>query len=107
MRSELFEPLPDGTDVHRWTLERDGVRVRVLTYGGILQSVEAPDREGARAPISLGFDDLAGYLAHPQPYLGALVGRYANRIAGGRFTLDGRVHKLARNNGSNSLHGGE
>ncbi|MFI0236269.1 aldose epimerase family protein [Streptomyces sp. NPDC016845] len=107
MRSELFDALPDGTDVHRWILERDGVRVRVLTYGSILQSVETPDREGARTSVSLGFDDLAGYLAHPEPYLGALVGRYANRIAGGRFELDGRVHALAQNNGPNSLHGGE
>ncbi|WP_394434439.1 aldose epimerase family protein [Streptomyces sp. SGAir0957] len=107
MRSELFDALPDGTDVHRWTLERDGVRVRVLTYGSILQSVEVPDREGARTSVSLGFDDLAGYLAHPEPYLGALVGRYANRIAGGRFELDGQVHRLAQTNGPNSLHGGE
>ncbi|MEV5610488.1 aldose epimerase family protein [Streptomyces sp. NPDC052225] len=107
MRSELFGTLPDGTDVHRWTLERDGVRVRVLTYGGILQTVETPDREGAEAQIVLGFPDLAGYLAHPAPYLGALVGRYANRIAGGRFPLDDRIYHLAQNNGPNSLHGGE
>ncbi|MFI7384913.1 aldose epimerase family protein [Streptomyces sp. NPDC049813] len=107
MRSELFDALPDGTDVHRWTLERDGVRVRVLTYGGVLQSVEVPDREGARADIVLGFPDLATYLARPEPYLGAVVGRYANRIAGGRFPLDERVYHLAQNNGANSLHGGE
>ncbi|MET9494554.1 aldose epimerase family protein [Streptomyces sp. NPDC006552] len=107
MRSELFDALPDGTDVHRWTLERDGVRVRVLTYGGVLQSVEVPDREGARDDIVLGFPDLSTYLAHPEPYLGALVGRYANRIAGGRFPLDGRIYHLAQNNGPNSLHGGE
>ncbi|WP_428954895.1 aldose epimerase family protein [Streptomyces sp. cg35] len=107
MRSELFDALPDGTDVHRWTLERDGVRVRVLTYGGILQTVEVPDREGARDGIVLGFPDLASYLAHPEPYLGALVGRYANRIASGRFPLGERTHELAQNNGRNALHGGE
>ncbi|MGW2339938.1 aldose epimerase family protein [Streptomyces sp. NPDC001661] len=109
MRSELFGtlPAPDGTPVHRWTLERDGVRVRVLTYGGILQSVEVPDRDGAVADVALGFADLDGYLAHPEPYLGAVVGRYANRIAGGRFPLDGRIHHLAQNNGPNALHGGE
>ncbi|GAA2344644.1 galactose mutarotase [Streptomyces kunmingensis] len=107
MRSELFDALPDGTDVHRWILERDRVRVRVLTYGGVLQTVEVPDREGATDNIVLGFPDLATYLARPQPYLGALVGRYANRIAGGRFTLDEQVYHLARNNGANSLHGGE
>ncbi|MEV1019002.1 aldose epimerase family protein [Streptomyces sp. NPDC050264] len=107
MRSELFDALPDGTDVHRWTLERDGVRVRVLTYGGVLQSVEVPDREGVLANIVLGFPDLATYLTLPEPYLGATVGRYANRIAGGRFLLDERVYHLAQNNGANSLHGGE
>ncbi|MFF6999132.1 aldose epimerase family protein [Streptomyces sp. NPDC008313] len=107
MRSELFGTLPDGSPVHRWTLERAGVRVRVLTYGGIVQSVEVPDRDGLALDVVLGFSDLAGYLAHPEPYFGALVGRYANRIAGGRFPLEGRVHELARNNDPNSLHGGE
>ncbi|WP_306320783.1 MULTISPECIES: aldose epimerase family protein [unclassified Streptomyces] len=109
MRCELFGNLPDHdrSPVHRWTLERDGVRVRVLTYGGILQSVEVPDRDGAVADVVLGFADLDGYLAHPEPYLGAVVGRYANRIAGGRFPLDDRIYHLARNNGANSLHGGE
>ncbi|MEU6661159.1 aldose epimerase family protein [Streptomyces sp. NPDC046821] len=107
MRSELFGTLPDGTPVHRWTLARGGVRVRVLTYGGIVQSAEVPGRAGATADVVLGFPTLDGYLAHPEPYLGALVGRYANRIAGGRFRLDGRTYELARNNGPNSLHGGE
>jgi len=105
--SELFGTLPDGTPVHRWTLERAGVRVRVLSYGGIVQSVEVPDRAGHTADVVLGFADLHGYLAHPEPYLGALVGRYANRIAGGRFALDGVTYSLARNNAPNSLHGGE
>ncbi|KPI03203.1 Aldose 1-epimerase [Actinobacteria bacterium OK074] len=105
--SELFGTLSDGTPVHRWTLERAGVRVRILTYGGIVQSVELPDREGHPANVVLGFPDLDGYLTHPEPYLGALVGRYANRIAGGRFPLDDREYALARNNGPNSLHGGD
>ncbi|MFI6204899.1 aldose epimerase family protein [Streptomyces sp. NPDC051041] len=105
--SELFGTLSDGTPVHRWTLERAGVRVRVLSYGGIVQSVEVPDRDGRRADVVLGFADLDGYLTHPEPYFGALVGRYANRIARGRFALDGRTYALARNNGPNSLHGGE
>ncbi len=105
--SELFGTLADGTAVHRWTLQRAGVRVRVLSYGGIVQSVETPDRAGRSANVVLGFDDLDGYLAHPEPYLGALVGRYANRIAGGRFPLDGRTYALARNDGPNALHGGE
>ncbi|MFG2497237.1 aldose epimerase family protein [Streptomyces sp. NPDC048441] len=106
MRSELFGSLPDGTPVHRLTLERGGARVRVLTYGGIIQSAEVPSRSGRCEPVALGFDGLQGYLDHPGPYLGALVGRYANRIAGGEFVLDGRTYRLARNNGSNALHGG-
>ncbi|WP_369213603.1 aldose epimerase family protein [Streptomyces flavofungini] len=107
MRCELFGALPDGTPVHRWTLERGGVRVRVLTYGGIVQTAEVPDRSGRVASVALGFERLEEYLKHPGPYFGALVGRYANRIAGGVFTLDGRTHRLARNNGANALHGGE
>ncbi|MET8687900.1 aldose epimerase family protein [Streptomyces sp. NPDC004732] len=106
MRSELFGTLPDGSPVHRWTLERAGVRVRVLTYGGIVQSTHVPDRSGRVASVALGFEELAGYLAHPGPYFGALVGRYANRIAGGSFEVDGRAYRLARNNGPNALHGG-
>ncbi|MFD5309096.1 aldose epimerase family protein [Streptomyces ardesiacus] len=105
--SELFGTLSDGTPVHRWTLERSGVRVRVLSYGGIVQSAEVPDREGNTTDVVLGFADLDGYVAHPEPYFGALVGRYANRIAGGRFPLDGRTYALALNSGANSLHGGE
>ncbi|MFD8233069.1 aldose epimerase family protein [Streptomyces sp. NPDC059696] len=104
--NELFGTLSDGTPVHRWTLARAGVRVRVLTYGGIVQCVQVPDREGRAGDVVLGFPDLDGYLAHPEPYLGALVGRYANRIAGARFTLDGRTYALEPNNGPNSLHGG-
>ncbi|MDQ1045181.1 aldose epimerase family protein [Streptomyces sp. V4I2] len=105
--NELFGTLSDGTPVHRWTLERAGVRVRILSYGGIVQSVEVPDREGHAADVVLGFPELDGYVTHPDPYFGALVGRYANRIAGGRFPLDGRTYALALNNPPNSLHGGE
>ncbi|MFF8968381.1 aldose epimerase family protein [Streptomyces sp. NPDC014995] len=105
--SEHFGTLSDGTPVRRWTLERAGVRVRVLSYGGIVQSVEVPDRAGRTANVVLGFADLDGYLAHPGPYLGALVGRYANRIAHARFALDGVTYPLAPNNAPNSLHGGE
>ncbi|MFI6033060.1 aldose epimerase family protein [Streptomyces sp. NPDC051315] len=105
--SEHFGTLSDGTPVRRWTLERAGVRVRILSYGGIVQSVEVPDRAGRTANVVLGFADLDGYLAHPEPYLGALVGRYANRIAHARFPLDGVTYPLAPNNAPNSLHGGE
>ncbi|MCL7377208.1 aldose epimerase family protein [Streptomyces sp. 35G-GA-8] len=97
----------EGTPVDRWTLERAGTRLRLLTYGGIVQSVEIPDRNGTVANVALGFPDLAGYLGVGGPYFGALVGRYANRIGGAAFTLDGRTHRLAPNDGPNSLHGGE
>ncbi|MFF8711091.1 aldose epimerase family protein [Streptomyces sp. NPDC015184] len=106
VRTEEFGTLADGTPVHRWTLERDGTRVRVLTYGGIVQSAEVPDRDGARADVALGLPDLAGYETFTGPYFGALVGRYANRIGGARFELDGRVHRLAPNEGRNQVHGG-
>ena len=99
--NELFGTLPDGTPVHRWALERAGVRVRILSYGGIVQSVEVPDREGRAGDVVLGFPHLDGYLAHPEPFLGALIGRYANRIAGARFPLDGVTYALAPNNGPN------
>ncbi|WP_446038404.1 aldose epimerase family protein [Streptomyces sp. SID1121] len=97
----------EGTPVLRWTLDRAGTRVRLLTYGGVVQSVEVPDRHGTVADVALGFPDVAGYLGSRGPYFGALVGRYANRIAGGAFTLGGRTYRLARNDGPNSLHGGE
>ncbi|MFC8091075.1 aldose epimerase family protein [Streptomyces sp. NPDC057301] len=104
--SEHFGTLSDGTPVHRWTLERAGLRVRVLSYGGIVQSLEVPDREGHAASVVLGFADLEGYVSHPGPYLGALIGRYANRIAHGRFPLGGLTYALDPNNPPNSLHGG-
>ncbi|MER6537457.1 aldose epimerase family protein [Streptomyces sp900105755] len=104
--SELFGTLSDGTEVHRWTLERAGTRVRVLSYGGIVQSAEVPDRDGRTVDVVLGFAGLDGYLENPGPYFGALVGRYANRIAHARFPLDGVTYALEPNNAPNSLHGG-
>ena len=105
--NELFGTLSDDTPVHRWTLERAGVRVRILSYGGIVQSLEVPDRDGRAGNVVLGFADLEGYLDHPEPFLGALIGRYANRIAGGRFPLDAVTYALEQNTPPNSLHGGE
>jgi aldose 1-epimerase len=103
---EAFGALADGTEVYRWTLERGGTRMRVLSYGGIVQSLETADRHGRRANIVLGFDNLDSYVAAPTIYFGALIGRYANRIAKGRFTLDGATYQLPLNDGENSLHGG-
>jgi len=101
-----FGRLPDGRAVDAFTLTNgQGVEVRVITYGAIIAVVRTPDRTGHVDDIALGFDSLAGYLGE-HPYFGALVGRYANRIARGQFTLDGVTHHLALNNGPNSLHGG-
>ncbi|MFG3496669.1 aldose epimerase family protein [Streptomyces sp. NPDC047886] len=102
---ELFGTLADGTKVHRWTLANGGTRMKVLSYGGIVQSLEIPDRHGRYANVSLGFDTLDAYAAS-SPYFGALIGRYGNRIGGSRFTLDGREYQLSVNDGPNSLHGG-
>ena len=82
-----------------------GVQVRILTYGATVQSLSVPDRNGNLGDVVLGYPDMAGYLADPN-YCGAVVGRYANRIAGGRFALGNRNFSLAQNDGDNSLHGG-
>lgn len=104
---ERFGRLSDGRSVELFTMRNGhGIEVRAMTYGAIITSLRTPDRSGTAADIVLGFDGLSGYLAG-SPYFGAVVGRYANRIAGGRFTLDGVSYRLARNNGPNSLHGGE
>ncbi|UVO55850.1 aldose epimerase family protein [Sphingomonas sp. SUN039] len=98
--------LRNGTPVEAVVLKNAvGVAARILTYGATLQSLIAPDRHGLPADIVLGHDDLAGY-EDKQNYFGVTVGRYANRIAKGRFTLDGKSYQLPLNNGSNSLHGG-
>ncbi|WP_399939089.1 aldose epimerase family protein [Streptomyces sp. BBFR25] len=102
---ELFGKLADGTKVYRWSLENGGTRMKVLSYGGVVQSLEIPDRRGRYANVSLGFDNLDDYVAR-SPHFGALIGRYGNRIAKGRFTLDGKEYQLSVNDGENSLHGG-
>jgi aldose 1-epimerase len=106
VRRAPFGRLPDGRAVEQFTLTNArGIEVRAITYGGIVTAVRTPDRAGRMDDVVLGFDDLQGYLER-SPYFGAIVGRYANRIAGGRFTLDGATYQLARNNGPNALHGG-
>ncbi|WP_137991692.1 aldose epimerase family protein [Streptomyces vilmorinianum] len=103
---EHFGTLADGTRVHRWTVAAGGTRLRVLSYGGIVQSLDIPDRRGRYANVSLGFDNLEDYVSG-SPYFGAIIGRYGNRIAGGAFTLDGSTYRLPVNDGPNSLHGGD
>ncbi|BDI32355.1 aldose 1-epimerase [Capsulimonas corticalis] len=103
-----FGTAPGGKAVSLYTLtNKNGVQVTITNYGGILTSVKTPDRRGNFGDIALGFDSVSGYVKNPGPYFGALVGRYANRIAKGRFTLDGKTYQLAVNNGVNHLHGGK
>ena len=107
LEKRAFGKTPDGTSVDLYVLTNtNGVQAKVITYGGIVTELHVPDRDGKFADVVLGFDDLKGYLGG-HPYFGAIVGRYANRIAGAQFTLDGKTYKLAANNGKNSLHGGK
>jgi aldose 1-epimerase len=106
MFKEEFGRLPDGTVIELYTLNNShGLRARIMTYGAIVVSLEVPDREGKVADVTLGYDTLDGYL-ETTPYFGAIVGRYGNRIAKGKFTLDGLEYTLATNNDENHLHGG-
>ena len=101
-----FGQTADGHSAELFTLTNShGIEVRATNYGGIITSVRTPDRAGHFGDIALGYDSLSGYL-RATPYFGAIVGRYGNRIAKGRFTLDGATYRLAVNNGPNSLHGG-
>jgi len=104
--SESAGRLPDGSGVPAITLKAgNGVSARILAYGATLQSLIAPDRQGVPADVVLGYDDLASYVDHPN-YFGATIGRFANRIANGRFTLDGQRYQLPQNDHGQSLHGG-
>jgi aldose 1-epimerase len=103
---KLFGCMPDGAPVRIYTLRnQNGMEARILNYGGIVQSLKVPDRNGHLGDAVLGYDDLGNYLTN-SPYFGALIGRYGNRIARGRFMLDGVSYQLATNDYPNSLHGG-
>jgi aldose 1-epimerase len=106
VQTDLFGKTPTGESVTRFTLtNRHGLVARLITWGAGLVEMHAPDRHGALADVTLGFDTLAGYLTR-HPYFGVTTGRYANRIAGGKFTLDGTTCSLATNDGAHHLHGG-
>jgi len=106
MTSEPFGQTSDGTPVDVFTIRNTkGMVMRVTNYGGIITSLMAPDHSGRFADVVLGYDSLASYV-RDNPYFGALIGRYGNRIAKGRFTLNGVEYTLATNNGANHLHGG-
>jgi aldose 1-epimerase len=103
---EPFGRTQDGTPVEIYTLQNDnGMVVRIMTYGGIIQTIKVPDKSGQMGDVALGYDTLDGYLTN-SPYFGALIGRYGNRIAKGHFTLDGKEYSIFTNNVPNTLHGG-
>jgi aldose 1-epimerase len=103
---QAFGKTSAGEAVDLYTLKnKNGVEVSIMNYGAIVVSLKTPDAKGQLADIVLGFDKLDGYLA-TNPYFGAVVGRYGNRIAKGEFSIDGQKYTLAKNNGENSLHGG-
>jgi aldose 1-epimerase len=106
IKKESFGQTKEGKAVDLYTITNShGMEVRAITYGGIIVSLRVPDKNGKVDDVVLGFDRLDGYL-DKSPYFGAIVGRYGNRIANGKFTLDGKEYSLAKNNGPNSLHGG-
>ncbi len=101
-----FGKMPDGTNIEIYTLESGQVKARIMTYGARVVSLEVPDRHGKIADIVLGYDTFDPYIKPPRTYFGAIVGRYANRIAHGAFPLDGKEIHVAKNESGNTLHGG-
>jgi aldose 1-epimerase len=102
-----FGKMPDGAPIDIFTLtSAAGMEVRTMPYGATIVSLRVPDRSGRMSDVALGFDNFDDYKAKNSPYMGVVPGRYANRIAKGRFTLDGKTYRLATNNGPNHLHGG-
>lgn len=103
----VFGTLKNGEDVHEFIMQNSsGIKMSVITYGGIIRTLFLPDNKGQLADVVLGFDDLEGYL-NGHPYFGSIIGRYGNRIAKGAFSLEGEAYQLAINNLGNHLHGGE
>jgi aldose 1-epimerase len=106
IQKKEFGKMPDGTVVEQYTLKAGPATMKVITLGGIITELHVPDKTGKIDDVVLGFDNLDGYLKG-HPYFGAITGRYANRIAKGKFSIDGKDYTLATNNGPNHLHGGK
>jgi len=105
LNKKSYGTTADGHAVEEFTLSSGSIEVKIITYGGIISAIRVPDRHGEGRNVVLGFDSLEGY-TRPNPYLGTITGRYANRIANARFTLDGTTYNLGANDKTNSLHGG-
>jgi aldose 1-epimerase len=106
---QAYGKTPDGTQVELYVLKSGGIEAHIITYGGIVQALKVPDKSGQSADVVLGFDSLDGYTSGPKPnpaFFGALIGRYANRIAGSKFTLEGKTYSTPQNDGPNTLHSG-
>ena len=102
-----FGPTMDGHDIEQYILENaNGMKVGIINYGATIVSIETPDGHGRMADVVLGFDETSGYQSGENPYFGACCGRFANRLARGRFTVDGETYSAAINNGPSALHGG-
>ncbi|MGA2797096.1 MAG: aldose epimerase family protein [Thermoguttaceae bacterium] len=107
VKQEPYGKMPDGAAVDLYTLNNaNGLKVKIITYGATITDVEVPDRAGKLENVALFRDSLADYMDKSTPYFGSTIGRYGNRIAKGKFTLDGKEYTLAKNNGENTLHGG-
>ena len=110
--STSFGKTTDGTEVQLFTLTNaHGLKASISNFGGTLTSLLVPDKEGKLGDVVLGFDQVSGYQSpefrKSNPYFGALIGRYGNRIKAGKFTLEGKTYTLAQNNNGNTLHGGK
>jgi aldose 1-epimerase len=105
MQKTSFGKLPTGEEVTKYTLDNGTMKLNLIDFGAAMQSVIVPDKNGKLENVTLGFDDMAGYLKHKAHY-GCTIGRYGNRIAKGKFSLNGKEYTLATNNGPNHLHGG-
>ncbi|WP_037373452.1 aldose epimerase family protein [Salinimicrobium xinjiangense] len=107
MKRTIFGATPEGEQVEKFILKNEqGMEVKIITYGGRITSLKVPDKAGNFEDVVLGFDNLEQYVEE-NPFFGAIIGRYGNRIAEGKFSLDGQEYTLARNNGENHLHGGD
>ena len=106
IKKQTFGTAPNGEEVQLYTLtNKNGMQVKVTNYGAIVTSILTPGKDGTMGDVVLGFDDVNGYVPN-DPHIGGIIGRYANRIAKGKFTIDGNEYTLATNNGPNHLHGG-